>query len=146
MWRSWRLRPSRFIFFPSFPSSFFCAPLPPSPQVDKYVEILAANPGVDASDRKTLLAVASAHWRDVLTQEERKGYREKAAGAARGRFAGLVAGPSWCPLLAAPLLLELWLGALLGSCLAASGWWVAREVGSRGAWGRALTPARVSRL
>ena len=34
----------------------------------------------DADDRRTLLAVASAFWRDRLSPEERKEFREKAQG------------------------------------------------------------------
>jgi hypothetical protein len=55
-----------------------------------YADILAANPGlIDASDRKTLLAVASAFWRYNLSPEERKAYHDKATGAFTGG-----AGPS----------------------------------------------------
>ncbi|GAB4815092.1 hypothetical protein N2152v2_002138 [Parachlorella kessleri] len=46
---------------------------------ERYTDILAANPGLaDTDDRRTLLAVASAFWRDRLSPEERKEFREKA--------------------------------------------------------------------
>lgn len=61
--------------------------LPPLPshcllQTERYADIVAANPGLSVdTDRRTLLAVGSAFWRDELTPEERKVYKEKAAGA-----------------------------------------------------------------
>lgn len=48
---------------------------------ERFQEICAANSLIDASDRKALLAVASVYWRDNLTPEERKEYKDKAAGA-----------------------------------------------------------------
>lgn len=51
---------------------------------EKAGEILAANPLVDRADRKTLLAVASLHWRDELTAEQRREYKGRAKGGWLG--------------------------------------------------------------
>ena len=64
-------------------------PAVPQPRTDfaifmaeRHDDIVAANPALMARpDRKALMAAAAVYWRDTLTADDRRAYREKSKGA-----------------------------------------------------------------